>query len=273
LPTTVSNTTAGFLLGGGRLLQAPGTWVAAVFSVACLYEGGMFLNDWCDVYVDRVERPLRPIPSGRVTRREALAIGLGLFLFGTASCALFFPHALTLTLGLISLIVIYNFVHTRFFLAPLLMGSCRGMVYLLAAVAGGWNFSGWGVWLMAGTLTLYISAVSFIARDEMKENLPTGQPIYLFLIGASLFIPLAVPGQSRIFFDGALAVALLWLIRTGAQLWQKKIPAVAAVGRALAGMSLLDALILARVSAVAGVVISWSCFVGARLWQRRIQSS
>ncbi|MET9971068.1 SCO3242 family prenyltransferase, partial [Streptomyces sp. NPDC006356] len=54
-------------------------------SSVCLYWAGMALNDYADAAVDSVERPGRPVPSGRVPRRTALAVagsltavGLGL---------------------------------------------------------------------------------------------------------------------------------------------------------------------------------------------------
>ncbi|MGW0822701.1 SCO3242 family prenyltransferase [Streptomyces sp. NPDC002845] len=54
-------------------------------SSVCLYWAGMALNDYADATVDAVERPERPVPSGRVPRRTALAVagaltaaGLGL---------------------------------------------------------------------------------------------------------------------------------------------------------------------------------------------------
>ena len=40
-----------------------------VASSSCLYLAGMALNDYADREVDAVERPGRPIPSGRVTPR------------------------------------------------------------------------------------------------------------------------------------------------------------------------------------------------------------
>ena len=39
-----------------------------------LYWAGMALNDWADRELDAVERPERPIPSGRVAPRTALAL-------------------------------------------------------------------------------------------------------------------------------------------------------------------------------------------------------
>ncbi|MGW4569462.1 UbiA family prenyltransferase, partial [Streptomyces sp. NPDC004561] len=54
----------------GRTLLAAG-------SSLCLYEAGMALNDWADREEDAVERPHRPLPSGRVHPTAAL----------TAACA------------------------------------------------------------------------------------------------------------------------------------------------------------------------------------------
>ena len=45
---------------------------------SCLYLAGMALNDYADREVDAVERPGRPIPSGRVTPGFALGLATGL---------------------------------------------------------------------------------------------------------------------------------------------------------------------------------------------------
>src|SRR6516164_754343 len=75
---------AGVLTGGApaEVWAALGLLLAAS---ACLYCGGMVWNDFFDLEQDRRERPFRPLPSGRVSRREAsrlaavlLAVGLGL---------------------------------------------------------------------------------------------------------------------------------------------------------------------------------------------------
>ncbi|MFC4563568.1 SCO3242 family prenyltransferase [Nocardiopsis mangrovi] len=51
---------------------------------ACLYWAGMALNDYADRELDAVERPERPIPSGRVRPGEALALAVGLTTAGVA---------------------------------------------------------------------------------------------------------------------------------------------------------------------------------------------
>src|SRR5713226_7252494 len=49
-----------------------------LLSSACLYSGGMVLNDLYDFEQDKRERPQRPLPSGRISRRAALWFGYAL---------------------------------------------------------------------------------------------------------------------------------------------------------------------------------------------------
>ncbi|MFE0253933.1 SCO3242 family prenyltransferase [Streptomyces sp. NPDC059010] len=56
-------------------------------SSVCLYWAGMALNDYADAAVDAVERPERPVPSGRVPRRAALAVAGGLTVAGLGLAA------------------------------------------------------------------------------------------------------------------------------------------------------------------------------------------
>ncbi|HEY0640042.1 MAG TPA: UbiA family prenyltransferase, partial [Pseudonocardiaceae bacterium] len=68
---TVAGAAAAGLRLGGRRLALP-------LASACLYWAGMALNDYADRELDATERPERPIPSGRVTPGEALALAGGL---------------------------------------------------------------------------------------------------------------------------------------------------------------------------------------------------
>ncbi|WP_416969973.1 SCO3242 family prenyltransferase [Streptomyces sp. 4F14] len=70
----------GDVLAGAAAARTP--WdprvLGATASSVCMYWAGMALNDYADATVDAVERPDRPIPSGRVPRRAALAVATGL---------------------------------------------------------------------------------------------------------------------------------------------------------------------------------------------------
>ena len=73
-------------LVSGALPASWGMVLLVAVASACLYCGGMVWNDYFDVEQDRRERPFRPIPSGRVSRREAAGLG-GLLLLAGLVCA------------------------------------------------------------------------------------------------------------------------------------------------------------------------------------------
>src|SRR5262245_41794258 len=64
-----------------QLPPEPFAWLSfglLLLASACLYWGGMVWNDYFDREQDYRERPERPIPSGRVSLREAYWLGVGL---------------------------------------------------------------------------------------------------------------------------------------------------------------------------------------------------
>ncbi|WP_438947147.1 SCO3242 family prenyltransferase [Streptomyces bicolor] len=61
--------------------------LGVIGSSVCLYWAGMALNDYADAAVDSVERPDRPVPSGRVPRRTALGVAVGLTAAGLGLAA------------------------------------------------------------------------------------------------------------------------------------------------------------------------------------------
>lgn len=68
-----------FLIAGG----APGPVMAWLFPAAVLITGaGNAINDYYDAAIDRVNRPERPIPSGRVSERGAARYAAVLFVAG-----------------------------------------------------------------------------------------------------------------------------------------------------------------------------------------------
>ena len=70
--TALADVLAGFAIADlGNPLALP--WL--LLSTASLYGGGVVLNDFFDRALDAVERPERPIPSGRVRPQAAAACG------------------------------------------------------------------------------------------------------------------------------------------------------------------------------------------------------
>ena len=83
--TALADVLAGYAVAGLGNPRALG-WL--LLSTACLYAGGVVLNDVFDRDIDRAERPERPIPSGRVSARAAASLGGGLLAFGVLAASL-----------------------------------------------------------------------------------------------------------------------------------------------------------------------------------------
>jgi 4-hydroxybenzoate polyprenyltransferase len=108
-----------------------------VASSASLYAGGMALNDWSDRLVDALERPGRPIPSGRIAAAQARAVAVGLLAGGVVSArVLGGRRALRVAVPLAGAVVAYDTRAKQGPRGPALMAACRGLDVLLGAAPG-----------------------------------------------------------------------------------------------------------------------------------------
>lgn len=108
-------------------------WLLPLASVA-IYSGGMALNDWADREVDAAERPERPIPSGRISARRALAAAAGLGAIGLALAAAGGGRrGLAVAVPLAASVIAYDVVAKPTAAGPLAMAACRGLDVLMGA--------------------------------------------------------------------------------------------------------------------------------------------
>jgi len=142
-----------------------------------LYTSGLILNDYVDLETDRIERPRRPLPSGRVQPKTALMIAIALLVlaltlsFFTSQTIHENSSLFGVTCGSAVLILFYNCLGRKI---PLLgftvMGLCRGANILLGASLGAKLFSA-AVVTGACVEAFYIAAVSSLAHQETKGDL------------------------------------------------------------------------------------------------------
>jgi 4-hydroxybenzoate polyprenyltransferase len=113
--------------------RTPGLALSSV----CLYWAGMAANDWADRDLDAVERPERPIPSGRVAPSDALAVAGSLTAAGLAVAALAGGRrALAVAVPLAGAVWAYDLKFKPTLAGPAVMAACRGLDVLLGASAG-----------------------------------------------------------------------------------------------------------------------------------------
>lgn len=208
LPTVWSNCLAGWWLGGGgHYAKLP----LLFLGTSLLYTGGMFLNDAFDQEFDRLRRPERPIPSGRISAplvwRYGFAQLLGGVLLLTVCGKLVGAAALLLALC----ILLYDFTHKFLTASPWFMGACRALVYVLAGATGAEGLNGFGIF-GGVALALYVVGLSYVARRESyRGRLPTWP---LALLAAP--IVLAVTINAGEFRSAAVCISIvvgLWIVR------------------------------------------------------------
>lgn len=235
-------------------------WFALLLlASSCFYLAGMVLNDVADVDVDRRERPFRPIPSGRISRRSALWLGLALLGVGLAiSCSVRVEGAVSswLGLGLFAAVALYNSVMKGPWQRLVLMPTCRFLNVLLGLSAATAEGLPWGArCYLAATVAVYILGITLFSRNEAGASNPA------LLWSAAWIILLAVPMAvaTPVFFDGAqpaawyLYLLVLLVFRVGIMVYeaiQNPSPARVqkAVRTALQGLILLDTALAASVA-------------------------
>ena len=137
------------------------------------YVGGMILNDAFDAVIDARERPARPIPSGRVGRRAAFAVGFTLLATSISlALAASTGTAVVVATALLAVaIVVYDRFHTKSIASTLLLALCRALASLIPMLAFANGELDTLVTRGAITLPIALAAwtlgLSLLARNEM----------------------------------------------------------------------------------------------------------
>jgi 4-hydroxybenzoate polyprenyltransferase len=277
LPTVWSNVFCGAALSGAAFGPVPGLVLGVVASL--FYEGGMFLNDAFDAELDAVERPERPIPSGRASLRQVLILGWGLLAAGlvvlglAATFGVTAPNPWSVVAGLVTVvaIVVYDRWHKGHAWSPVVMGLCRASLYAMAALAVGGALDS-DVLLAALGLLLYVLGLTHVARFETGSTLAKAGP------SAFVLAPFVL-GAYGVFAQGALAIgcfalALVWsLFALSLALRGGRANIIRSVVSLIAGISLVDAMFIAYKGALTLVPLAFGAFLLTLVLQRRIRGT
>jgi 4-hydroxybenzoate polyprenyltransferase len=249
LPTVWTNTLAGSALAGADV--GPGRLALLALAFSLLYTGGMYLNDAFDRESDARERPERPIPSGRIGARPVFMIGFGLLAAGVLVVATGAARPAGSGLAaaasgvlLAGVITAYDAWHKTNPVSPVVMGLCRVLVYLTAALAVAGRL---GPAVAGGAVVLlcYLIGLTYVAKQENLTEVRHLWPL-VFLGVPFLYTWSAVRGAGvdAVLYLGFLtwvAYAVAGLVRPGRRDIRR------AVVSLIAGIALLDALLIAGV--------------------------
>jgi 4-hydroxybenzoate polyprenyltransferase len=256
-PTLVSNSLAGGALAGALWLEGKLGLIA--IAMVLFYTAGMYLNDLMDYAVDCRERPERPLPAGIVSRRAALAVALTLFGCGSLLLWQVGLRPFLSGLVLIALIICYDTWHKSNPLSPLLMALCRLMVYLTAFLT--FSVQSFSPLLIPGSLlVLYVIGLTYIAKAENKPSMTNVSIVVTLFLPTAYFTARQVQQVQWVTLPLLLCFTIWVAYSVSFAFRSSKRQVGRTVGQLIAGISLLDALVLATAGSPPGVLLALVAF-------------
>jgi 4-hydroxybenzoate polyprenyltransferase len=234
----------------------PVTVAALCVASAFVYAGGTALNDVADAEADARERPERPIPSGAISRADALLVAAVALVAGVALATTLggvLPGATALLLSLV--VVLYDVALKGGPGGYLAMGGARGLNVLLGlSVAGASALEPWAA-VVPVVLAVYVASLTRMAEGETggaTRSTVAGAGAGALVAGLAAVAAVdALAGGTELIVGTLLAACFLaWVTRSLTRAYADPVPERIgpAVGAGVLGIVLLDA----AVAAVAG---------------------
>ncbi len=129
-----------------------------------LFLAGMTLNDYFDYNIDKNERPDRPLPSGKISRKIALYLGLTLFVAANISAFFVGFQAVIISIIMTILIFAYNIKLKNIkTLGILNLSSIRFLNVILGSSIVLFNFE--IIWISV-PIAIFVAGISILAKTE-----------------------------------------------------------------------------------------------------------
>jgi len=214
--TSVADVLAGAAIAGvfslGNLAPHLQDVILLCLSTACLYSGGIVFNDVFDADLDKIERPERAIPSGRVSLQNAVIFGSVFLVAGIIFAGIVSPLSGSLAAAIGFLALLYNRISKHhFFFGPLNMGFCRGLNLLLGVSVLADALPAW--YFLAIVPIVYIFAITMISRGEVhggsKRNLYIAAVLYGIVSGSILYFAYL---NNKLLLSAIILIPFLWMI-------------------------------------------------------------
>jgi len=195
-------------------------WLSGFLCGFFLSASALILNDYFDIEVDKINAPTRPLPSGMLSGREAVALSLFAALLGLAAAYAISLPALLLGLFFWLIGFLYNWKYKQAGLpGNLMVSSSVAITFILGGMAVGspWNKIVWVFSLMAFLIDLgeeIAGDAMDIAGDEKRASksiaIRLGKKVAL-RISATLFL-LVLPVSLLPALFGRLGLSYLVMI-------------------------------------------------------------
>ena len=247
-PATLAAPAAGVI---GGAIAAQGGWpedplplLAALLSSLLLTGASNGLNQIADVATDRINRPDRPLPSGRMSVGAAWLLTAALLLGALVTAVPAGGAFLACVAITVPVTAAYSFAPVRTkripFLANATIATPRGLLLVLAGWAVGGGFWRSEAWILGGICWLYVFGASttkdFADAEGDRATGCTTLPILLGPRRAAIFVApfLVIP------YALLPALGAVGLLPGGGAAWSLLGVPLAVVGAVAAGLLLRD---------------------------------
>ena len=150
-------------MGYGSIL-APQLWIS-VLAVFLISGAGNVINDYLDLESDKINKPKRPLPSGKMGMKTSLAYALLLFAVGIILAG--FVNMVTFAIALLNTIVLIVYsltLQNKIFLGNLSIAYLVGSTFLFGGAAtGSMEF------LQLPLILAVLSGLATFSREVIKD--------------------------------------------------------------------------------------------------------
>lgn len=134
----------------------------AAFSAALITIGANLINDIFDIEIDRINKPDRPLPAGKVTVREAMVLFVCVYALAWVLAAVISMTMLSIAIGFGVLLILYSYIFKRMVLI--------GNLVVSISTAAAFIYAGMAVDRIEGTI--FPAVFSFFyhfGREVIKD--------------------------------------------------------------------------------------------------------
>ena len=211
--TAFSNILIGFFLASNGNFEF-NTLPFLLTTTGLLFAGTMIMNDYADHKIDSVERPRRPLVSGKISRKVALYLIIICFSIANLSALMISETSIIISLLMTGLITSYNFKLKNISVVGILAIS---IIRFLNIILG---FSivelSLDVLPYAIPLGIYVAGISILAKNELNTNSRDGILNKIFLAGtvtSIIYLIIQNFSETSIIFLGVFLILIFFSLK------------------------------------------------------------
>ena len=193
-PLNVFTSGLAMVIGSGILgtLNNTGTLLLVMAVVMCFAGAANALNDVVDYEIDKINRPMRPLPSGFVKKRTALFISILLFSMGTLACLELSEAAkvIGIVIAMPFMVLYSKYLKGMPLIGNMIVAFILGLSFLFCGAAFNNMSPMWIPMILAFGLTLVRELVKDIA--DMDGDQSAGLKTFPITVGIEKSIQLSI---------------------------------------------------------------------------------